>query len=362
MTSTSRISVRDAYFILLLSLGITNHVIMIPLLLHTAKRDAWLGIVLTLIISVFWVYLISFIIRRTHRKPIFTWLKERYGPFISWFLLILTSSFFFLMALIILRETVKWIKVSYLPQTPKGVVVFILLSLCVIIAYNGIRSIAIMSGVLLPVVWVLGNFVAIANLRYKEYSLLTPLFVEGYEPVLRSMIVAGGGFLELIVLVFLQHHLAKPVSYFSISIMAILLAGLTLGPLMGAIANFGPVVAAQARYPAFDQWKLVVVTKYINHLDFLALYQWMSGALIRITLFLFLITDTPPFKSKKRRLTTLIIIGALLFGLSLNAFVDKQIESFLFGGYSLVSLVFFSALTLILTFASFKFRSGEENA
>jgi len=348
MFSSKKISLLDAYFILTLSLGITNHVIMIPLLLQTAKRDAWVGILITMVINVIWVYIYCFIMKRTKQKPIFSWFKERCGSVIGWFFLIITSFYFFLMALVMLRETTTWIKATYLQQTPKMIVLIVLISLCIYVANNGIRSIAIISGVILPFVWILGHFVAIANLTYKDYSLLTPVFLEGYEPTLRSMIVAGGGFLEMIILIFIQQHMSKPISYWSVSILAVILAGLTLGPLMGAITNFGTEMATQARYPAYDQWKLVVVTKYITHVDFMALYQWMSGALIRISLFLFIIIDMVPAKKKKHRLLFLIVIGILMFGLSINTRVDKQIELFVFGKYSLFSFSFLAVLTLII--------------
>jgi spore germination protein (amino acid permease) len=352
MPSNKKITVLDAYFILLLALGITNHVILIPILLQTAKRDAWVGILLTMVLHIIWVYILFIIMKRTNQQPLYSWFRERCGSVISWLFLFVTTSYFFLMALIMLRETTTWVKVTYLPQTPKLVVMLVLILLSIYVAYNGIRSIAIISGILLPFVWVLGHFVAIANLRYKNYSLLTPLFVDGYAPMLKSMVIAGGGFLEMIVLLFIQHHMSRRVSYLSVSIMAAVLAGLTMGPLMGAIANFGPEVAMQARYPAYDQWMLVSITQYITHLDFFALYQWISGALIRISLFLFIITDMIPFKKQKRRLPFLFLLGAALIGLSMYTEVDKQIELFVMGNYSLVPFMFLTTLTLVIAIST----------
>ncbi|ASS74692.1 spore gernimation protein [Tumebacillus algifaecis] len=352
MSTGKKISVLNAYFIILLSLGITNHVILLPLLLQTAKRDAWVGVLLTMLLLMIWVYSLCFIMKRTNQQSIFPWFRERYGAVVGWLFLIVSTFYFFLMALIMVRETSTWIKVTYLPHTPKVVVLIALVLLCIFVAFNGIRSIAIISGILLPFVWILGHFVAVANLQYKDYSLLTPLFTEGYKPMLKSMIVAGGGFLELIVLIFIQHHMSRRISYLSVSILAAVLAGLTLGPLMGAIANFGFEAAMQLRYPAYDQWMLVSITKYITHLDFFALYQWLSGSLIRISLFLFIITDMIPFKNQKRRLPFLFVLGAALIGLTLNSAVDKQIELFILGKYSVVSFTFLAALTIIIAFST----------
>lgn len=343
MPSSKKISILETYFILLLTLGITNHVILIPLLLQTAGRDAWMGVILTTVLQLVWLYIFYIIIKRTNQKSITLWFKERFGLVVGWIFLIIITCYFFLMALVMLRETTTWIKVTYLPQTPKFFVSIVIVLLCVYVTYNGIRSIAIISGILLPFVWILGHFVAVTNLQYKDYSLLTPLFVDGYVPMLRSMIVAGGGFMELIILIFIQHHISRKVSYMALAILAILLAGLTLGPLMGAIANFGPTQAMQARYPAFDQWMLVTITKYITHIDFLALYQWISGALIRISLFLFMITDSISFKKSKSKLIFLLILGSFLSGLSFIPVIDRQLELYVMGKYSLPFLLFLVA-------------------
>ncbi|WP_106767667.1 GerAB/ArcD/ProY family transporter [Paenibacillus faecalis] len=348
MTNIKQISTLNIYFIMLLALGITNHVIMIPALLQSAGRDAWFGVLVTIVIQIAWVYIIYFIMKRTNQEPIFTWFKQRFGSTLTWIFTIITVVYFFIMAMIILRETTTWLNVSYLPQTPKIAISISIILLCVYIANNGIRSIAIISGVLLPFVWILGHFVAIANMQYKDYSLLTPLFVEGYRPTLNSVIVASGGFMELIVLIFIQQYVSRKLNYLSVVMLSVLLGGLTIGPLMGAISSFGATMATQLRYPAFEQWMLVTITKYVTHVDFLALYQWMSGSLIRISLFLLIISNGIPIKKPKWRLLFLFILGALLTGISLIPRIDKEIEQYTLGKYSIISLVFLSTLTLMI--------------
>ncbi len=346
MAPTKKISILDVYFIFLLASGLTNHVVLMPLLLLTAKRDAWAGVLLATFLHLIWVYLYFAIMKRTRQQSLPMWIKKRLGNAGAGILLAAAFLFCFAMAMITLRETTTWIKATYLPQTPKVVVLLVLIILCIYIASNGLRSIAVMSGILLPFVWLLGHFVGLANLRYKNYSLLTPLFIDGVVPMLKSMMIAGGGLMEMVVLIFIQHHLARQTSYLSLAGLAVLLGGLALGPLMGAIANFGPEVASHSRYAAFDQWKLVTISKYINHLDFLALYQWLAGAVIRISLFLFIICDLMPVKRNRRRLALLILLGAILAGLILNNGVDKIIESYVLGEYSLIPITFLALLTL----------------
>lgn len=364
MTNIKQISTLNIYFIMLLALGISNHVIMIPVLLQTAGRDAWFGVLVTSVIQIAWVYIIYFIMKRTNQEPIFTWFKQRFGSTLTWIFTIITVVYFFFMTMIMLRETTTWLNVSYLPQTPKIAISISIILLCVYIANNGIRSIAIISGVLLPFVWILGHFVAIANMQYKDYSLLTPLFVEGYRPTLNSVIVASGGLMELITLIFIQQYVSRKLNYLSVVMLSVLLGGLIIGPLMGAISSFGVTMATQLRYPAFEQWMLVTITKYVTHVDFLALYQWMSGSLIRISLFLFIISNGISIKKPKWRLLFLFILGALLTGLSLIPRIDKEIEQYVLGKYSTISLAFLATFTLMIalfTTIKIKTRKGDQD-
>ena len=64
--------------------------------------------------------------------------------------------------------------------------------------------------------------------------------------------------LELISVLFIHHHLNKKLKTSHLIWLSFLLIGLTLGPLMGSIAAFGPF-SSLMRFPAFEQWLLVQI-------------------------------------------------------------------------------------------------------
>ena len=82
------------------------------------------------------------------------------------------------------------------------------------------------------------------------------------------MIFPASGFIELLMLLFLQHQFKERIRWYHFAIMLAILVGLTLGPLIGAITEFGPNEAAKQRYPAYEEWGLVTIGRYIEHLDF----------------------------------------------------------------------------------------------
>ncbi|HEO8418525.1 GerAB/ArcD/ProY family transporter [Niallia sp. FSL W8-0635] len=97
-----------------------------------------------------------------------------------------------------------------------------------------------------------------------------------------------------------------------------------LGPTLGAIVEFGPELASQYRYPAYEQWRLISIGKYISHTDFFAIYQWLAGGVIRISLFV-LLTSLIFTKDEKNGKLLIFLYGILLIALLIP--IDQTIFS-----------------------------------
>lgn len=307
----------------MMSTGLLNHVIIIPPLLDTARRDAWLSIILSFFVYLVWVLIIYFVVRATNQQNIYAWLKRHTGKPVAYLLITSVILYFLVMAATTLKDLTMWTYVTYLPKTPQVIIIITFLLLCLCMANTSIRTIAIVNGILLPIVIVLGFFVATSNLPKKDYSLLTPLFEFGYTPVLQGMIYVCAGLFEVTALLFLQHHVKTKINYISLAIIGLILAWLTFGPTTGAIAAFGPVKASELRFPAFEQWAIVSLSRYVEHVDFLSVYQWLSGAFVRISLILFIIVDLLQLSSKKK-LRLLLICGVFILGINLIPVSDMQ--------------------------------------
>lgn len=320
MKSDSSISLLQLGMIFMLSTGLLNHVIIIPVLMDTAKRDAWISVLLAGGLAFIWIGLLYLAVSRTSNRHFFQWLKQAYHPVVGHTLAIVACLYSLCLCGITVRDTVTWIQFAFSPRTPAIVLAGILLLVCVANAYMGIRSLAYTSGILLPVVVLLGCFVMTANIPNKNYMLLKPIMEYGVKPVWYGAIYVGAGLVELIMVLFLQHHVRSNISYFSLGILVLLLIGLTIGPLIGAIIEFGPDQASKVRYPAYEEWRLVTIGRYIEHLDFLSIYQWFCGAFIRISLTMFVIVDILQVQNKRKK--------ALAFGLIYASMVCAAVLPF----------------------------------
>jgi spore germination protein KB len=92
--------------------------------------------------------------------------------------------------------------------------------------------------------------------------------------------------------------------------------GLMLGPTMAGIAEFGPFEVAKLRYPAFEQWKLLTISKEITRMDFLSIFQWISGAFIRVSLLMYLVLKLLRIKKHRIWITAALYIAAISYTLA----------------------------------------------
>lgn len=363
MGFTVKFSRTQIFLVLLLAIGISNHVLLIPHLLQAAGRDAWICILIGYVLLLIWGTVLYFILNKNrHGTSFYSWVKKRAGRPVAGFVVFIMIMYFALAGISIFYDLIQSVNIYFLPLTPTWMIVVPFLSLCIWAAYRNLKTIVYMSVFLLPIVWILGHFVAIATMREKDYHYIFPILTNGLDPVLSGTVVVLGASVDLLVLILLQKHTKEQFSYGNIVILITLLMGLSLGPTIGSIAAFGPEVAAQMRFPAFEQWRLVVLGEHFSHVDFLAVFQLLSGVTIRIALFSFLLYDTLDFKSihfKKLILSiyTLVLGVVALLPIS-DIWVETVIRMYL---YPVAFIIGFSLSFLLLLISYLPQRKGLGN-
>lgn len=298
---SGKISYLQLLFLVMMSSGFYNHVILTPPILNVARRDAWISASMTSI-SFFVVLLIIYIIHKlTKDRPLLQYLEEGFGKAGKWLFMIPLLAYLLLSGFITYFDTIMWTKVSYLQSTPKIFLAVLTLGVVLLVLKEGIQTLAISAGVLLPFVVLFGIFVAVANMQNKDYSLLFPVMAEGWGPVWKGFIVGSSGAIDLILILCIQHQVKKKMAFWKYLIFGALLLNLFVSPITGAIAMFGPEHGAELRYPAYEQWRMVSIGAYITHVDYLTIYQWLSGAVIRIALILYLLPSLFTIKKIKAK-------------------------------------------------------------
>jgi spore germination protein KB len=289
MMNQKHIQAIHIYVLIIISTGFMVHVLSLPVLLSTSKRDAWVSVVFSSIPFLVWILLVFNIYKKLNNEDIMSLFKRKISfSWIYWFFSILIGVYFLITAFISLKYTLFWAKANYTIEVPNFVVIFLFSLICWYSSAKGIRTIGSCALLILPFVSAFGFLIGIGNVPHKNYELLFPIFEHGYKDFFQGIFYACSAFFEITFLFFLTPFLKNKIKMKGLIMVGFILVGLTFGPLVGSIAEFGSVEAEKMRNPAYEQWKLLSISQHVTRLDFLSIFQWLSGAFTRISLSLFI--------------------------------------------------------------------------
>ncbi|MFT9819666.1 endospore germination permease [Lysinibacillus sp. NPDC056185] len=353
MKGVGSISILHVVFLSMTVIGLKNHVTIIPPLLGVVGRDGWASVLMAAFIIFFWLFLLVYIQKKTNQEPIRDWLDGEIGKMGSTIVIYIIVIFLLILAAFTMVETLQWVNTTFLPETPVIILLLIYTILCLLLVTTSLQTIVILNVFVLFGVIVFGFFVAFTNIQVKDYELLRPFFEHGFQPVIKGMIYPASGFIELLMLIFLQHQFKERIRWYHFGIMLIILMGLTLGPLVAAVAEFGPTEAAKQRYPAYEEWGLVSIGRYIEHLDFFSIYQWLTGTFIRVSFILYIIADLLKMTGDPKQIWKMIAPPFFLLCLPL-IILNENIFLKVKGNYILsITFIFFFLLSIFFVLVAF---------
>ncbi|MDZ5471415.1 endospore germination permease [Bacillus sp. 31A1R] len=332
---------RQMFLLLVLSTGLLNHVILIPNLLKASGRDSWICVLIAYPIAIIFIWLLHYIIKHSSHGGFFPMIRYRFGRVVSYLFTAPIILFLITSTYITVRDLVIWLSAYFLAETPVIVINLLIISACYFITLSGIKYMAISSGFLLPLVVLLGIMIAVVNTSVKDPNLLFPVISDGYLPVVKGVMYVLAGLFEVYIVLLLQPFAQEPIKFKHLFILLTFLTMLIFGPLTASIMEFGPIESKHFRYPAYEQWRILNIGEYISNLDFFALYQWLSGGLIRISLFMFLLGV---FFAKNKRERLNIKLVTVLFLLLFSSLLIK-VETYYF--YKFIYLYFLPGIMMI---------------
>ncbi|MNZ83938.1 Spore germination protein [compost metagenome] len=245
-------------------------------------------------------------------------------------------------------------------QTPMPVIVIVAAAISMLAAYRGIRTIALTSSILLPIVLFLGYFVMGANTKYKDYSMLLPILEKGWQPVIEGVFYTLAGLCELWIILLFQHHLRSRLRWWHLMLLGIFIVSMTMGPTLGGITEFGADEAAKQRHTAFEQWRILKVGELLQHVDFLSIYQWLCGSFTRVTMALYLIVDLLNIRKPLKRAIALAIVAAIMAGVGIYPFRDDELLQYLKTIHFPALLSYVGTITILISIGALFRKNRKE--
>ncbi|GKU80521.1 endospore germination permease [Paenibacillus sp. L3-i20] len=349
--STS-ISIWMSFSIVILSAGLVSHVMSIPVILGISGRDSWLSVIIAAPLFLLWLITVFGIMKQIKGQRLPDWIHRKFGVVTAWIFRLSAALVLLISGTYTLQDTSMWISTTFIFETPYMVTILTGAAIALLAAYGGIRSIALTSSVLLPLVILLGYFVSISNVKYKDYSLMFPILNEGWMPVWKGAFYVIAGLLETWILILFQHELKSKMKLWHLIILGIFLISMTIGPIIGAITEFGPDEAAKQRHTAFEQWKIISLGDLLQHVDFMSIYQWLCGSFTRISIALYLVVDMLDIRKPQRRLLGLTIVTLVMAIIAYQPWRDDQTLTYLQRYHMPGLFVYVVGITFLLAIAT----------
>ncbi|WP_129691174.1 GerAB/ArcD/ProY family transporter [Gottfriedia acidiceleris] len=356
--NNEKIYISAALILVLFSSILMHHFILIPILLDIAGRDSWISVVIAFPVLIIWLCILYYIMIKTEQKSITLLIKQRYGNIAYFIIVIPLLAFLLINTYFALKNISSWITIIYLPKTPIIVIEVCLLIICTYCAHAGITSIAVISVFLFPFVLLFELFLDGANIQFMHINWMKPMLQNGWNSIFKGSFFIAGGYIELLFLLLVQHHIKKRVKFRQLFFLGFLILLSSLFPLFYSISLFGPQLSEKMRYPVFEQWRLLGIGQFIQHVDFISVYQFMSVSFIRIALTLYLCIDILNIRSKRTQKKFLWSLSFALLAVICIPITDLKLHSFFKYNYIpiFVPVIFFISILLVLFVLKFKVK------
>ena len=275
----------ETLFLLVMTLPIMGHVVILPLMLDVAGRDAWISILLSLPVAFMFAIAIyrlrlkypkqniSDMLHNLLRKPFGTLIMM---VFIIYFLFLTVLSFALL---------VDFVYIAFLPETPRLAILVWFLIFFVYAAIKGIKRIALTASILTIISMATGHTVTLLDTKMKDWSQLQPIFEFGWSPILWGSLLLVSIWIELLLLLCVPIQNIREKRMFLLWSIGILLNALMIfSTTIGSITIFGLGQADNSVYPALESVRIISLG-FIDRFDIYGLLLMAVGTYIRCSLY-----------------------------------------------------------------------------
>ncbi len=355
---SSQISLSQAIFLIIVALSITLHVEVVPELFHVAGRDAWVSVLLLLplVILIWWAFIAVARLFLT-RAP----LASVNPRWLRWVLIVLVEVYIILSIIKSLKLWASFSTIAFLPGAPPNLLALLLLMACVWIARNGLYTVAVTIGFLVPFIFFFGITNSLTTIPMKDYGLVLPIWEHGITPTIRGLLTLLPNFGDFFFILFIAQFIENNtrLSFRPWLITNLVIFYIAIGVVIGLLAEFGPQEITHLRFPAFEGWRLVTLGPAFERIDFIAIFQWTTGLAGRI---MFLLTiGSGIFGGKIMSQITIYLLSALiLLGclVPLNPAQMHQFSAFL----GMYALFIQATITIVLLFVAMHLKKNAEGA
>lgn len=257
-----------------------------------AKEDAWIAILISMLIGIFitaFYYYIASLLPGKNLYEIFEYcFKRKIAIIVS----LLYACYFIYYACRIIRDFGELIATAVLPLTPIEVTILLLVLLMGYILYLGLEVLARTSEIFTPyaIILTLMLFIFLYVNKNIDISNIKPILGEGLGPVWKTIfpyeLVRPYGQIVVFLCIFCNVNniqLGRRVLIFSIFMGSLLL----LMSSLLIILSLGEGIALRSNFPLLSAARLVSIGEFIQRIDAIVVFSMMLGSLVKSCLYIY---------------------------------------------------------------------------
>lgn len=302
----------ETLFILVMTIPIIGHVVILPIMLDVAGRDAWISILLSLPGA----FLFAIAIYKVRKKypdsgpvELFTLVLGKKGGKV---LIGLLVAYFLFLSSLSYATLIDVVFIDFLPETPRLALILWFSIFMVYAALKGVKRIALTAGVLAILSAFAGHTVTLMDANKKEWGQLLPILEFGWSPVLWGTLIITSIWIELLVLLCVPIRNMKEKGMFLLWGIGILLNGLMMASTTtGVITIFGLGQADNFLYPAQEIVR-VINLGFIDRFDIYGMVLMTFGVYIRSSLYLRIAYELGTSRSSSKWFKKILFISFIL--------------------------------------------------
>lgn len=284
----SIISGYQATLILIFTLLATSIVFLPSLIISQANQDAWISVILLVIIFLFISFIYQALCKKMGRKDLVNFTREVFGEILTIpFALYIIISFIILSGVVV-RETSEVMKTAYLPQTPLWFFNITLILVSSYVAFLGLEVIGRSLEVLFYIL--LFFFLIYISLLISDLSFefIKPIGAQGIDKIWNGIFPGITFFGEIFIILILAPHLTQKGRVLKPLIFALLIGGsIFFISILVILMLFGPEFSKNLTIPLITAFSYVKKFRVIERLDPLFIFIWISSGIFKISIFIY---------------------------------------------------------------------------
>lgn len=304
-------------------------------LLHLAKQDGWISILVGMLIGIFPLCIFLYLSNYQPNQTIFGLTKQIFGKKFGKLINILLTIGVFICTIFIFYNIINFISSQYLNQTPTLAISILFFIAIIYMLSKGIRVIARAHIIFFYIAFFL-FLLALAGLVQKiDFSNLKPFLEFGWNPIIKgSYSFVAFNVLPILMLNSIPKNMINHSKNFNLHIIfTYLFASITLFlALFFIISIFGPHLSLLYQYPEFHLLKLISLVGFISRVEGVVALLWLFDLLAFIVMGIYFILQylKSDFQLKEKNFNpVMILLSILLILITQNVFKNNTIANWI---------------------------------